>query len=414
MSNIRLVTSATQVSQYLTCVRSWVAGYLLGIKQPQTEAMAFGTVGHSMLEKYSKIGKIPDEDFAWQFNKDRPIRYPGRSAKKCLKYIPAPGKGRPEHGFSFIIKGIKFIGYIDLQWEDEKGLWVTDYKFVSSFSSALDSESLAENVQATIYSTKALLENKSKKLDKVNLRWIYALSTKNPSARKVESSLTENQTKKQLKNLIDICEEMILLKEKLENKYGNDLKNLPNETKLEIINSLPPTVKSCSRYAGCYYLDKCKLTTEQLIEGDFEDMDNNLQDKLKGLGLIKYIKNPVNNAPEDNEPKIEEEKVAVQEAKKEMENIKAEMRGEKKTVSKEDILAQYVKKPKQHETEQEKREEPKTQLNAPEHYLEDIKEKQLQKEVQSTVALSQESCACNSFSLTDEEKRVLKGIIDRL
>lgn len=393
MSNIHLVTSATQINEYQTCVRRWVAGYLLRIKQPQTEAMAFGTVGHSMLEKYSKIGKIPDEDFAWQFNKDRPIRYPGRSAKKCLKHIPTPGKGRPEHGFSFVIKGIKFIGYIDLQWEDEKGLWVTDYKFVSSFSSVLDSESLAENVQATIYSTKALLENKQSTLDKINLRWIYALSTKNPSARRVEASLTENQTKKQLSNLINICEEMILLKERLENVYSNNTKNLPNETKLEIINSLPPTVKSCSRYAGCYYLDKCKLTTEQLIEGDFEDMDNNLQDKLKGLGLSKYIKNPVekvqeasNNAPEDDELKIE-----------------------KKTISKEDLLAQYVRKPKQHEIKQEKREEPKTQLNAPEHYLEDVKE-----EVQEPCACTNSNVPVGGFNLTKEEKKVLKGIIDRL
>lgn len=358
-NNIRLVTSATQINEYLTCQRRWVAGYLLDLKQPETEAMAYGKIGHKMLEVYHNIGKIPDINYAWQFNKDRPVRYPGLSAKKCLKHMPPPKTGRAEHGFSFVINGIKFIGYIDLEWKDEQSLWVTDYKFVSSFQSALDANTLTENIQATIYSTKAILQHKVKK---VNLRWIYALSTKNPSSRKVESYLKEEQVKKQLKVLLNVCEDMIVLKDKVSQMKGS---------KEDIINSLPPTVKSCSRYAGCYYLNKCKLTQEQLMQGDFDEMDQTLKNKLTEMGLSKYVKQ--DPTPEE---KVEEKK-------------------EKTTTTMPTNLNKYVKQPEQHKIEKKEKKEPEVQLNAPENYVD-------------------KPNVCSSFSLTDEEKAVLKGIIDRL
>lgn len=329
MVKIRLKTSATQIDKFLTCKRTWVASYLLGWQQPQTEAMAFGETGHKYLEIYQKTGKVPDVDRPWQFTKESRIRYPGLSAKKALKHIPAPGKGRPEHGFEFTIKGIKFIGYIDLEWKDENGIWVTDYKFVSSYSSALKEDTLAANIQATIYALKTIFEYN---IDEVNLKWIYILSTKNPSSRPIISKLTEKQAKKQFKTLLNICEEMTEFRNNLYNKHNiKELKTLSEEIKLEIINSIQPNVKSCGRYNGCYYLDKCKLTDEQLIEGDMQM--STLEDQLKDLGLDKFIEKPEQEKPEQLN------------------------------------LDEYVTKPEVHEKSTE-RKEPETKLNAPEHYIE--------------------------------------------
>lgn len=411
IDNIRLTTSATQIDQWLMCKRKWVAAYLLGLKQPQTEAMAFGEAGHKYLEVYNRTGKIPDETKPWQFTSSSNIRYPGKSAKKALKHIPPPHTGRPEHGFKFVIKGIEFIGYIDLEWSDESGLWVTDYKFTSGFDNAMDSSTLAANVQAAIYSAKAMFEHKVKE---VNLKWIYILSSKNPSAKTVISKLTEDQTKAQLKTLLSLCEEMIICKNTLESKCGiynnyTSLKTLPEEIKNDIINSIEPTVESCSRFNGCYYCDRCKLTEEQLIEGDMNDMDKDMESKLKSMGLDQFIK-PV-------QEQKQQETVTTQQVKQEMDNVQTEQQKDNKQLNINDFLEQpvvHADKPK------EKREEPKVQLNAPENYVDKISEKQLQKEVKATVALAakETSCCCNSggsaFNLSDEEKAVLKALIDRL
>ena len=411
MNNIRLTTSPTQIDQWLMCKRKWVAAYLLGIKQPQTEAMAFGEVGHKYLEVYNHTGKVPDETKPWQFTKESPVRYPGKSAKKALKHIPPPHTGRPEHGFKFTIKGIEFIGYIDLEWSDESGLWVTDYKFTSGFDNAMDNSTLAANVQATIYSTKAILEHKVKE---VNLKWIYILSSKNPSARPVISKLTEDQTKAQLKTLLDICEEMIQCKNKiLQMKEMKSVDSFSDETTNFILNTIEPTVESCSRFNGCYYCDRCQLTEEQLMEGDMNDMDKDMESKLKSMGLDQFIK-PENKVEEalkkalvDDEPETQEEKKSVEKAKQEV----------KEKGTRQLNLDDFLKQPAVHtDKPKEKREEPKVQLNAPENYIEEVKHVPVKTTIKTEdveISTDTRSC-CGGFSLTDEEKTILKGIIDRL
>lgn len=417
MTNILLTTSATQCDAYLQCKRKWVAGYLLGLKQPQTEPMAFGEVGHKYLEVYQRTGVLPDENKPWQFTKNSKVRYPGKSARKALKHIPAPKTGRPEHGFKFNVRGIEFIGYIDLEWQDSKGLWVTDYKFVSSFQSALAEDTLAANIQATIYATKALLEHKVKE---VNLKWIYILSTQKPSARPIITKLTEEQTKKQLQSLLGICREMIQLKEHVNSKYGNNLKEIPEEIKNDIINPIEPTVESCSRYNGCYYCDRCQLTEEQLLEGDMTDMDKNLESKLKDMGLDQFLdKEPV----QEPTPKQEQKNEVVEAIKETYEKAGLEKKQTTNNKQHKQLdINDFLTKPETHtDKPKEKREEPKVNLNAPEHYVEDTKtmdlsqlQKELDKEVEKKKPLVVGTSCGKHFSLTDEEKKVLKGIIDRM
>jgi hypothetical protein len=85
--DVRLTTSATQISEFLTCQRRWVAKYILKDKEPQSEAMAFGEAGHKMLETYAKTGIVPDPDLPWQFEKDSKIRYPGLSAWNQIYWL---------------------------------------------------------------------------------------------------------------------------------------------------------------------------------------------------------------------------------------------------------------------------------------------------------------------------------------
>lgn len=381
MKTPRLKTSATQINEFLTCKRRWVASYVLGIKQPQTEAMAFGETGHKYLENYMKYGTPPDAEKPWQFTKESKIRYPGLSAKKAIKHIPKPGTARAEHGFSFVINDIEFIGYIDLEYFDEhKNIYLTDYKFVSSYQSALDSDSLQTNVQTTIYAAKSIFEHK---VENINLKWVYILSTKNPSVRTITSGLTKKQTSDQLKKLLDICEEMIELRDSIKKeKY----------TEIEILNEIQPTIESCSRYGGCYYINMCNLTPEQLMQGDFKEMDNDLSSKLKGLGLDQYIKK---DAPKKDDPP-------------EVKGPPPSNGGTKTTAKGTMDLSQFMKQPTVH-TEQKPEERapvevvqttivPPAKLNAPEHYTQEVKE---------VVA-----------GLSDEDKsaflRVVKAVLDRI
>lgn len=380
MKKPRLKTSATQINEFLTCKRRWVASYVLGIKQPQTEAMAFGETGHKYLENYMKYGTLPDAEKPWQFTKESKIRYPGLSAKKAIKHIPKPGTARAEHGFSFIINGIEFIGYIDLEYFDEhKNIYLTDYKFVSSYQSALGSDSLQANVQATIYAAKAIFEHK---VENIILKWIYILSTKNPSVRTITSGLTKKQTSDQLKKLLDICEEMIELRDSIKKEKYSDI---------EILNEMQPTIESCSRYGGCYYINMCNLTPEQLMQGDFKEMDKDLSSKLKGLGLDQYIKKDTSKT--DDPPEVKGPPPS---------------NGGKTTAKGTMDLSQFMKQPTVH-TEQKPEERapvevvqttmiPPAKLNAPEHYTQEVKE---------VVA-----------GLSDEDKsaflRVVKAVLDRI
>jgi len=345
-TDIKLQVSATQINEYMTCKRRWVAGYLLGLKQPQTEAMAFGEAGHKMLETYHKTGTPPDVTQPWQFTKDSRIRYPGLSAKKALKHIPPPGTGRSEHGFSFVIKGFKFVGYIDLEWfQSETELYVTDYKFVSSYQSALDAMTLADNVQATIYATKAIIEHN---VDSVNLKWIYVLSTKNPSARPIETMLSKNQTGKQMQKLLRICEEMYSLKQEIQ-----EIRSKNDKDYNEILNIIPPTMQSCSRYAGCYYINRCNFTPEEMMKGDLEEMDQNLSDKLKGLGLEQFIKTTTETPSEKPAPPPKEKETTIAPSNGKLD------------------LSQFMKTPVVHtdqKVEKQAERAPVVQLNAPEHY----------------------------------------------
>jgi len=382
--NTRIKVSATQISNFLSCKRLWAAASVLSIRKPQTEAQAFGLRGHKMLELYHKTGKPIDDKEPWQFSPTSPVRFPGKSAKKAIPYIPAPKTGFSERGFSFKIKDVEFIGYIDLEWTDENGLWLLDYKFTSSFGEhTLTDETLSENVQATIYGAKAFIQNKE--LQQVNLRWLYLLSTKNPRARPVNTTITRDENRGRLKDLMVISYEMAEIKESLLKQKAQ------GATDIELINSLEPTIKSCGKYNGCDHTDKCKLTAEQLTayaldDGDEDDMplDPKLAAMLakKGIDVDKYKKT---SEPEPKEEKVEETKEAKPKSKP--------------TQTKLD-LSKYTKTPTTPEPN-EKRGEIEVKLNAPENYLDN--EQEMQKPLQD-----------GQTRLSVEEKETLKTLITKL
>jgi hypothetical protein len=356
------------------CKRAWVAGYVFKDKQPQSEAMAFGEKAHKLLEVYAQTGQVPDDKQPWQFPGSEKVRFPGLSARKAMKHVPGPGIGRAEHGFGFVLKGVKFVGYIDREWQEENDVWITDYKFTSSYQSALSPEDLAQNSQAIIYAVKTMIE---KKVKEVNLHWVYTLSTKNPTSRAVTTKITEAQAKNHFQHLLKICEEMIALREDVQKQLDQGV------AQNEILNSLPPTVESCSRYAGCYYIDRCNLTPEQMMEGAFSDMTD-LNSKLTNQGLDKFIKKKAAETPAPPPPPT---------------NNKPAPATTTTTTTKPD-LSKFVKKPEVHQTE-DKKPAPVVPLNAPEHYA---------SETPSVTPEEQEVLG----SLTSGEKAVILKVIGKL
>ena len=306
--------------------------------------MAFGEAGHKMLENYQRYGTPIDDTKAWQFNAESNVRYPGKSAKKALKYVPAPKTGKAEHMFSMRVAGIEFIGKIDLEYEPKPGeLWVLDYKFTSGFRNQKDESILANDVQATLYAAKTFIEHRE--IDEVHLRWLYILSTAKPSAKPTDIIITRDANRQNLRAIVAVAREMQEVQRQVfEAKSAG-------KSDEEIINSVEPSVSECDRYSGCELTDKCKLSQEQLIEGDMQ-MDQKLADLLAKRG----IKLGGNAAPVQEQPAAQ--KPAAQ-------NPPA-------AASKLDALkSKYVTKTEPPKKSKKPKGEPDVRLNAPEHYIDE-------------------------------------------
>lgn len=369
MPKIRV--SPTQIKAFTNCPRTWVAGWVLGDRQPQSEAMAFGTVGHKHLEIYQRTGRAPDEKAPWQFSPESDVRFPGKSAMTALKHIPKPKTGEPEQGFLFTLHAgdltIEFIGYIDLEWKQDGAAWLMDYKFTSGFQNALSEETLKIDPQALIYATKAFLCDG--RLDEVHLRWLYILSTKTPRSRPVDITLTSAETKSGMRQLVETIKDMYSLRCRAEALrdaiQGFDKTN--DEHVSRVLNQLPATVEACGNFGGCYYTDRCELTEEQLIRGDMNmGMSPELRAKLEAKGFLKAEAPAPSPAPKAEAPAPAPEAEQPAPSPAPANATKAEAPAQAKV----DKFAKYKKTPAV-PAANEPREEPTVRLNAPENYLEE-------------------------------------------
>ena len=143
--------SYSSVKLYETCPYAFYLKYIQDIEE-ETNAMAeHGSFVHVLLESYYKGEKIAFElasDFEEKYDEKVKHRFPyynmyksfydstlnylynfeGISEENKILYVEQEVTGLISPGLDIPSKGIPFIGYIDLVYEDNKGIVIEDHK----------------------------------------------------------------------------------------------------------------------------------------------------------------------------------------------------------------------------------------------------------------------------------------------
>jgi len=137
-----ITVSPSQLGLYQRCPRRWAFRYIGKIKPPRPSYYDFGDSAHKYLENWYRDGAAIDTS-----TKE------GDLAHRLLDILPSRGASAPElHFVHPLCEGVELQGYIDLLTPDGDGWAVDDYKFYATMDYAETEASLAENLQANIYS----------------------------------------------------------------------------------------------------------------------------------------------------------------------------------------------------------------------------------------------------------------------
>lgn len=157
MSNAAIVdgvlqhVSASQLATYARCARRWVADKKLGVREPETEALAAGKSVHAEMEAYYLDGVIPTHPSA-RIMVERP-EIPVRRAEHVLVEWPT------SYQLGIEAAGVPLKGRMDLFLRKTSAYaQVWDWKTAKAFRYAKSAVDLETNIQGAIY-MKAAFEN---------------------------------------------------------------------------------------------------------------------------------------------------------------------------------------------------------------------------------------------------------------
>ena len=226
--------SASQVQRFEECPRKWYESYVLGNRQPETDAMRLGTLIHKEVEHYLLTGEVRDSDWADLVREGASLT--PRPSKDMLvehKLVIPTWEGGPE-----------WVGYLDLGYLHEGVLCVDDWKTKSSFNYCKSPEELANDIQMGSYGL-WLLAMAPKlfgaAINVVKLSHINLKTKGKKEARRVEVVVNKEQIVKRWEKSLELVREMVSWAEKQPEK---------SET-------LPPNPKMCGAYGGCFYRPIC-------------------------------------------------------------------------------------------------------------------------------------------------------------
>jgi len=246
--------SPTQIKKGRDCLRLIAYEYVLGQRPPSSVKQEFGTQMHGYLEQWLKRSIMP------------PPTPPGETARQGIlpDVLPTPDPGLiieqkfvyPWHGTT------NASGLIDCLVPPElspDGIpLVIDHKSTSNLKWAMTEDQLAKDPQGIIYAIAAMLEWG---VPKALSRWVYYSATnpqngyRKPNGyRKVQYTF-DKTTLEFRRNLSELCRSVDEVVHIRENKI------LPE--------ALPASPHSCGNYGGCYFRDKCNLTTAERTAGYF-------------------------------------------------------------------------------------------------------------------------------------------------
>lgn len=224
----------SEIDTFITCQKKWGFRYLDGIETPSSNAAKLGTAVHKVLETYLINNEINSETIE------------GKIASSGLKFLPNNiPKNNIEKKIFFELDGFIFSGTPDFFMRVDDHVWLLgDHKTCSSFSNALNSQTLKENIQANIYAKWLFLEKKAKF---VKLKWIYYKTKKPLKAKYIENILTNEDN-------LQIWKKVFSTAKTIEQIYNKGLKS----------QALLKNTVSCFKYGRCPYYTLCKYKNTEL------------------------------------------------------------------------------------------------------------------------------------------------------
>jgi RecB family exonuclease len=335
----KMITSPSQHETFMLCERKWWLSKVRRLKEPQTHSQTFGTVLHSVCERYLRADDNgldenghPVDLFppGWEIAEDRFAKEddPKHSVseeeqaliRKLIDEAIRDGvlERKPhrmvEATASSVIMTIddtevEMFGIIDLAMVDPEKPEVQDHKTTKSMRWAKTPRTLAENTQIKIYMKELLseLENQGHQLpETVTLRHnVYCKDPDDPKVKKVEVEIPTSDVIDHWYQVIEPnARRMKELREKADK--WNDVPDPPDMT------------KACNAYGGCSFRPICTgKITEKTYERKMEEAGKEKQmvDKKSSIAsraaLIKKMQGNVEKEETNTEPQVEEEKPTV-------------------------------------------------------------------------------------------------------
>ena len=226
--------SASQVKTWRGCNRKWWYDKILGLGQPTTAAMDFGTKVHAQLEDYVngkiEVGQMMPE------------------AIELLQYLPQNHHLITEQKLT-IPKGdgwpVQVTGLIDLLAQDKESpelIHVIDYKTTGNFAYVPEREVVKADPQRVIYT--AMVFHFEKKAEHVTFQLLYTLKTYNrtePQSKQVAASTKRGDA--------DFRQVLLDLKA--------DLHFMVADAAKQNAEDVTPNYDDCGSYGGCPFKDRC-------------------------------------------------------------------------------------------------------------------------------------------------------------
>lgn len=238
--------SYSQISKFAQCARKWYIDKILGIKEPETGALAFGKEFHAIVDNYVKNG-IPF-----------PNTKAGRVAAAGVQLLPPPKSTnlRTELDVSIGVGPLPFVGVIDLfEFVHAGGAWypaITDHKTTSDPKYADTVDTLAADLQLNAYAKWTLQTYPETQWIKVRKNF-FLKDPKRAKAWPIETWIDRAHVENTCQRIAFLVHGMIATAS-LEEK------------------AVPMNREACHAYGGCKYAARC-LTPSEYLETLFQVED---------------------------------------------------------------------------------------------------------------------------------------------
>jgi RecB family exonuclease len=301
-----LIISASQIESFRLCHRKWWLNKVRKLKEPQKGSLTFGTVLHSIIERYQKadeLGRGPDGrpvDLyppGWEKALDRYTGQPDGEVdereqqliKVLVEKAIADGvlERRPgrqvESDFrrTVIDQGthVQIVGFIDVSSHDQ----VEDHKSAKNTKYTKTAKTLGQSPQMLIYAMELIYRAWDRGLtppSKIRLRHnIYVKDYEKPFVKKVEAEVTVEEALAEWNRVTADAQAMTELRDKIE--FWHEIADPVN------LNA------SCNAFGGCAFRSICSgFETPEGYEKRLAENYRKLQNPVangNGTGIVSSV-----------------------------------------------------------------------------------------------------------------------------